>query len=113
NWIPSRLTALLVAAVRPARAGEVLDVLRHPPAHPSPNAGIAEAAFAAALGLRLGGDTVYGGTVDPRPALGTGRPPEAADIAAAVHLSRHVTLALAGALAAPAVLHKIAGRCSR
>ncbi|HZI36802.1 MAG TPA: adenosylcobinamide-phosphate synthase CbiB, partial [Acidimicrobiia bacterium] len=76
NWIPARLTALLVAAVRPAQARDVLDALLHPPAHPSPNAGVAEAAFAAALGLRLGGDTVYAGRVDPRPTFGTGRPPE-------------------------------------
>ena len=104
NWIPARLTALLVAAVRPARTREVLDALVHPPAHPSPNAGVAEAAFAAALGLRLGGDTVYAGRVDPRPTFGTGRPPEPTDIDAAVRLSRDVTLALAALLATPAVM---------
>jgi adenosylcobinamide-phosphate synthase len=107
NWVPARLTALLVAAVRPARIREVLDTLLHPPAHPSPNAGVAEAAFAAALGLRLGGDTVYAGRVDPRPTFGTGRTPEAADIEAAVRLSRDVTLALAGLLATPAVVAAI------
>ena len=110
NWIPARLTALLVAAVHPARGREVLDALMHPPAHPSPNAGVAEAAFAAALGLRLGGDTVYAGRIDPRPAFGTGRPPEAADIDAAVRLSRDVTLALAALLAAPALLGTLARR---
>ena len=104
NWVPARLTALLVAAVRPGQARDVLDAVVHPPAHPSPNAGVAEAAFAAALGLRLGGDTVYAGRVDPRPAFGTGRPPEADDIDAAVRLSRDVTLAFAALLAAPAVL---------
>jgi adenosylcobinamide-phosphate synthase len=103
NWVPARLTALLVAAVRPRQARDVLDVVVHPPAHPSPNAGVAEAAFAAALGLCLGGDTVYAGVVDPRPAFGTGRPPEPADIDAAVRLSRDVTLALAALLAVPAV----------
>ena len=113
NWVPARLTALLAAAVRPAQAREVLDALVHPPAHPSPNAGVAEAAFAAALGLRLGGDTVYAGRVDPRPAFGTGRPPEAADIVAAVRLSRDVTLALAGLLAAPAVLGALTRRRRR
>jgi adenosylcobinamide-phosphate synthase len=113
NWIPARLTALLVAAVRPARGREVLDALVHPPAHPSPNAGLAEAAFAAALGLRLGGDTVYGGRVDPRPTFGTGRPPEAADIDAAVRLSRDVTLALAALLAAPALLGALARRATQ
>ncbi len=110
NWIPARLTALLVAAVRPAQAREVLDALVHPPAHPSPNAGVAEAAFAAALGLRLGGDTVYAGRVDPRPTFGTGRPPEAADIDAAIRLSRDVTLALAALLATPALLGALTRR---
>ncbi len=104
NWIPARLTGLLVATVRPARAREILDAVVHPPAHPSPNAGVAEAAFAAALGLRLGGDTVYARRIDPRPTFGTGRPPEPADIEAAVRLSRDVTLALAALLATPAVL---------
>ena len=104
NWVPARLTGLLVAAVRPSHAREVLDAVVHPPAHPSPNAGVAEAAFAAALGLRLGGDTVYAGRVDPRPTFGSGRSPEPADIDAAVLLSRDVTLALAALLAAPALL---------
>jgi adenosylcobinamide-phosphate synthase len=110
NWVPARLTVLLVAAVRPARAREVLDALVHPPAHPSPNAGVAEAAFAAALGLRLGGDTVYAGRVDPRPTFGTGRTPEAADIEAVVRLSRDVTVALAALLAAPALLGALGRR---
>jgi len=110
NWIPARLTGLLVAAVRPAQAREVLDAVLHPPAHPSPNAGVAEAAFAAALGLRLGGDTVYAGRVDPRPTFGTGRPPEPTDIDAAIRLSRDVTLALAALLAAPAILGAISRR---
>ena len=64
---------------------------------------MAEAAFAAALGLRLGGDTVYAGRVDPRPTFGTGRSPEPADINAAIRLSRDVTLALAALLATTAV----------
>jgi adenosylcobinamide-phosphate synthase len=113
NWIPARLTALLVAAARPAQARDVLDALLHPPAHPSPNAGVAEAAFAAALGLRLGGDTVYAGRVDPRPTFGTGRSPEPADINAAIRLSRDVTLALAALLATPAVVIAITRRHPR
>jgi adenosylcobinamide-phosphate synthase len=67
------------------------------PAHPSPNAGVAEAAFAAALGLRLGGENRYGDRIELRPPLGTGRPAEAGDIARAVTLARDVSLALAGA----------------
>jgi adenosylcobinamide-phosphate synthase len=55
---------------------------------------VAEAAFAAALGLRLGGENRYGDRVELRPPLGTGRPAEAGDIAGAVALSRDVSGAL-------------------
>jgi adenosylcobinamide-phosphate synthase len=101
-WVPARATAALVAAVRPARAAAVLRTVRADAgAHPSPNAGVAEAAFAAALGLRLGGgENRYGDEVEARPALGAGRAPAAGDIPAAVALSRDVTLVLAGLLAA-------------
>ena len=100
GWAPARVTAAIVAAVRPGSAGAVARaVVRDAPAHPSPNSGVAEAAFAAALGLRLGGESRYGDRVELRPPLGNGRPPEPADIAAAVRLSRDVTLALAGGLA--------------
>ena len=61
GWVPARVTAALVAAVRPRSAGAVWTAVRtQAPAHPSPNAGVAEAAFAAALGLRLGGENRYG-----------------------------------------------------
>jgi adenosylcobinamide-phosphate synthase len=104
GWVPARVCAGLVAAVRPGTAAAVLQAVRDDaPAHPSPNAGVAEAAFAAALGLRLGGENRYGSRVELRPPLGDGRPPEAGDIAAAVRLSRDVTYALAAALAVAAV----------
>jgi len=103
GWVPARVTAGLVAAVRPRSAGAVWQAVRtHAPAHPSPNAGVAEAAFAAALGLRLGGENRYGDRMELRPPLGTGRPAEPGDIRRAVRLSEHVGLALAGALAASA-----------
>lgn len=91
GWVPARVTAALVAGVRPSAARAVWTAVRtQAPAHPSPNAGVAEAAFAAALGLRLGGTNRYGDRVEIRPPLGTGRPAEAADIARAVALSRDV-----------------------
>lgn len=101
NWVPARVTAALVAAVRPAAAGEVWRAVRRDaPFHPSPNAGVAEAAFAAALGLQLGGRSSYAGRVEDRGLLGRGRAPTYADVAAANRLSRDVTLSLAAALAA-------------
>jgi adenosylcobinamide-phosphate synthase len=104
-WVPARATALLVAGVRPAAAGRVLGAVRRDAgAHPSPNAGVAEAAFAGALGLRLGGDlNRYGDRVERRPVLGDGRAPGPADVRAAVALSRDVTWLLAAALAGAAL----------
>jgi adenosylcobinamide-phosphate synthase len=97
NWVPARVCAALVAAARPRSAAAVWRVVRRDAgAHPSPNAGVVEAAFAAALGLRLGGLNRYGDRVESRPVLGDGRPAEADDIAAAVRLSRDVTAALLG-----------------
>jgi adenosylcobinamide-phosphate synthase len=113
-WIPARVTATLVAAVRPASAARVLDAVRtQAPAHPSPNAGVAEAAFAAALDLRLGGPVVYAGVEELRPPLGTGRAPAGADIGRAVALSRDVTFALAGVLGAWALVASAACRHRR
>jgi adenosylcobinamide-phosphate synthase len=110
GFVPARATALLVAACRPDRAGEVLrTVRRDAPAHPSPNAGVAEAAFAAALGVRLGGANRYGARVEERGRLGDGPPPTAADIGRAVDLLRDVTLLLAGGLAVGAAVQRRRG----
>jgi adenosylcobinamide-phosphate synthase len=101
GWVPARVTAALVMAVRPRWAPAIWRaVCRDAPAHPSPNAGVAEAAFAAALGLRLGGANTYGGRTDLRPPLGEGRPAETQDIRRAVALSNDVGLALAATLVA-------------
>jgi adenosylcobinamide-phosphate synthase len=97
-WVPARTTAALVATCRPAAAPAVWRAVRRDaPAHPSPNSGVAEAAFAAALGLQLGGVSRYGDRVEHRPPLGSGRPACTEDIGRAVQLSREVALALAGA----------------
>lgn len=104
-FVPARLTAVLVAAVRPRAASSVWATVRRDAAsHPSPNAGVAEAAFAAALGVRLGGENRYGDRVEIRPQLGDGRPPDPADIDRAVRLSRDVVLAAVGVLAAAGTL---------
>lgn len=103
-WVPARVTAALVAAVRPAAARDVWRIVRRDaPAHPSPNAGVAEAAYAAALGLRLGGTVRYGDRVERRPHLGDGAPAGPGDIALAVRLTNEVTVALAGLVCLPTV----------
>jgi adenosylcobinamide-phosphate synthase len=98
NYLPARLTAALTAAVAPAVGGNWRTALSVARAdghrHPSPNAGVAEAAFAGALGLRLGGRNDYGSHTEDRPLLGAaGRAPGVDDIARAARLSRAVTAA--------------------
>ena len=109
-WVPARLTALAVAVLRPWHAVRIAQaVIRDAPGHPSPNSGVAEAAFAAALGLRLGGTNRYGDTVEHRVLLHPGgRTAELADVAAATRLSRQVGLLAAAALAVGG--HLLAGQ---
>jgi len=110
NLVPARLTAALVAAVRPRRAAVVGRVVRRDaPAHPSPNAGVAEAAFAAVLGLELGGSLRYGDRVEDRPRLGGGARPDPTDIGRAVRLGDQVELALVAFLALASLLLRARG----
>ncbi|MCY3786470.1 MAG: cobalamin biosynthesis protein, partial [bacterium] len=91
--------AALVAAVVPERAREVLEAVRRDaPAHPSPNAGVAEAAMAAALDRQLGGPLRYGPTTENRPLLGTGPRPAPADVVEAVGISERVERVLVAGL---------------
>jgi adenosylcobinamide-phosphate synthase len=114
NYLPARLTAALVAGVRPGRAGAIWRaVCSQAPAHPSPNAGVAEAAFAAALGLRLGGRNRYGDRVEFRPWLGEGRAAASSDIRPAVRLSSDVSWLLTAVLAAAGGLAGRGTRCGR
>ena len=99
NYVPARIFAALVAAVTPERAGIVLETVRRDaPAHPSPNAGVAEAALAAALGRQLGGRLRYGPNLENRPLLGTGPRPTPVDVAAAVKIADRVERALLAVL---------------
>jgi adenosylcobinamide-phosphate synthase len=92
NWPAARIAAALTTVLGGAPANTVRAWRRDAPRHPSPNAGRIEAAFAGALGLRLGGTLAYGGRVEHRPRLGDGREPGAHDIARAVKLARRVGL---------------------
>lgn len=94
NLPGSRLSALLAAALAPTIGGRPSAALRawarDARRHPSPNAGVVEAAFAGALGVRLGGRNHYSHGVEDRVLLGDGPPPTTADIDRSVRLSRHV-----------------------
>jgi adenosylcobinamide-phosphate synthase len=97
NLAPSRLTMLSTATIsgRPLRT--LLTALRYGPLTTSPNAGMAEAAFAGALSVRLGGANTYGGVLREGPILGDGRLPVPEDIGRAVRLMRRCCV-LAGIL---------------
>lgn len=95
NLLPARLTALLVAVLSGRPRQTLIAVRRDARNHPSPNAGVVEAAFAGALGISLGGRTVYAHAVEDRPRLGDGPAPDPADLRAAVALSRRVQIAAA------------------
>jgi adenosylcobinamide-phosphate synthase len=99
NFVPARATAALVVmcsrVVGGSPSGAVRAWRRDAARHPSPNAGVVEAAFAGALGVRLGGPTHYHHELQIRPTLGDGRQPTVADLRRAVELSRLVQAAAA------------------
>ena len=107
NIIPARVTGLLVALCAPLVGGSPTGAVRawsrDADRHPSPNAGVVEAAFAGALDVQLGGPTQYRHELEIRPTLGEGRPPGVEDLRRAVRLSRLVQLAAAVLAAAIAL----------
>ncbi|MFJ6661499.1 cobalamin biosynthesis protein [Streptomyces sp. NPDC091377] len=115
GWPGARLTALLAVAGSGDAAGArgAVRAWRADAArHPSPNAGVVEAAFAGALGVRLGGTLSYAGRVERRPVLnGEGRAVGIADVERAVRLSRRVQWLALGASAGGALL-RLRGRAA-
>ncbi|CAN5517842.1 cobalamin biosynthesis protein [soil metagenome] len=96
NWVPARATVVAVVLARPHRTAAIARAVRDDARrHPSPNAGVVEAAFAAALGVSLGGTNRYDGLVEDRGRLGDGPAPTAADIGRAITLSRHCAVVVA------------------
>lgn len=66
NWLPARLTALIIALVY-GRAQSAAVIIRDAALHRSPNAGWPEAAMAVVLGLALSGPRSYGGVMTDFP----------------------------------------------
>lgn len=77
NYIPARLSGLLVVissfiiqrSFSAARHAMNI-MLRDGTNHTSPNSGVPEAAMAGALGVRLGGPSLYGGVIVAKPYIG-------------------------------------------
>jgi len=75
NFIPARLCLIIIPiatlAFWPGRAVKSFAaMLRDGTKNPSPNSGYPEAGFAGALGIQLGGDTMYKGVVHQKQFLG-------------------------------------------
>lgn len=103
NWIPARITSLLMvisAGFLFRRGGQAWRVLwRDGRKHDSPNAGLPEAAAAGALGIQLGGPSFYGGVLKEKPWLGDNtQTPAIRSISEGIRLMR-LTAVVAGFLA--------------
>jgi adenosylcobinamide-phosphate synthase len=111
NWIPARVAGLLTAVLAPSVGGSAAAALviwwRDARQHPSPNAGVVEAAFAGALGVRLGGSNVYEGRIEDRGLLGDGRAVRVGDIDRAARLSRAVSVGAVGLAVVGALLRRV------
>ena len=71
NYIPSRLTALLIMLL--ARKKDIFAFYADGKKHDSPNAGHPITAMALALDIKLGGDTYYFGKLKKKASFGEGR----------------------------------------
>jgi adenosylcobinamide-phosphate synthase len=103
NFLPARVAPCVVALAAPlaggSPAGTLRTALRDGRNHPSPNSGLLEAAYAGALGYRLGGPTLYAGVRHERKTIGQERFPLDAE---AIQRSRRLLLwtSLVGSLIA-------------
>ncbi|RMI29425.1 cobalamin biosynthesis protein [Nocardia stercoris] len=115
NLVPARIAGLLTVLCAPlagpggpgtsgGRAAAVRAWRADAAQHPSPNAGVAEATMAGALGVQLGGRTEYRHGVEMRPPLGSGPTPRVPDLRRAVRLSTAVQTAAAVTAAAIALV---------
>lgn len=112
NLPGSRLAGVLTLAAHPGHAKPAWRAWRCQAAsHPSPNAGVVEAAFAGALGIRLGGTNRYGDRTEERAVMGWGRAGQPRDIVRAIRLARRVGLGavlvgVTGSMVVPGLLRR-------
>ena len=72
NYIPARITAVLIAILMGSKKA-LMEFYKYGKKHDSPNAGLPISAMALALGIKLGGDTVYFGKIKKKAWFGEGR----------------------------------------
>ncbi|MEM8610784.1 MAG: adenosylcobinamide-phosphate synthase CbiB [Cyanobacteria bacterium P01_H01_bin.105] len=70
TWLPCRLTVLTLALISGQPRRVIGLCQRDADADPSPNSGWSECAYAASLGVQVGGENVYKGVVKVKPLMG-------------------------------------------
>lgn len=94
NYIPARLTALLMLLVA-GRLDLLSFVWKYGPQHASPNSGYPESALAGILDCRFGGPHYYFGELFDKPYIGTNpRELTTADMGVAVKVNRKAEVAM-------------------
>lgn len=111
NYIPARLTALLMIfasfILRYNWRQSLRVALRDGRKHPSPNAGLPEAAAAGSLGVRLGGGSSYNGVWKDKPAIGDdpgAGAPGSSTVAASIRIMQVTALLMAALVMAARLL---------
>ena len=94
NFIPARLTALLMVLVPPSRRGFRF-IRPYAQCHSSPNSGYPESALAGILDCRFGGPNVYQGKLVEKPYIGENdRDLTHADVRRACFINLRVTMTM-------------------
>ena len=115
NYIPARLTALLMILFSPPNLGGVRGglnrlkfVYKYGRCHASPNSGYPEAALAGILDCRFGGPHYYFGQLFDKPYIGTNdRPLTTADMKTAVRVNRTAEILMVLLVVASIVIRSI------
>jgi adenosylcobinamide-phosphate synthase len=105
NFIPARLTALLIVALAEDKQRAWQCLWRDGNKLESPNAGFPIAAMAGALGVALGGDACYHGQIKHKPTLGFSiNPVDKSTLTKALQMKTGINLMVLGLLTAGAIL---------
>jgi adenosylcobinamide-phosphate synthase len=105
NYIPARLTALLIVALAEDRQRAWQCLWHDGNKLESPNAGYPIAAMAGALGVSLGGDASYHGQIKHKPTLGLQvNPVDKSTLTKALHMKTGINMIVLGVLTTGALL---------
>ncbi|MGR9014688.1 MAG: adenosylcobinamide-phosphate synthase CbiB, partial [Gammaproteobacteria bacterium] len=105
NYIPARLTALLIVALADDKQRAWQCLCRDGNKLESPNAGYPIAAMAGALGIALGGDASYHGQIKHKPTLGLPiNPVDKSTFTHALQMKTDINLLVLGLLTTGALL---------